>query len=41
MARFVRGQITRSRRNNEMQSGALRGMHVILYRGYLALDVRA
>jgi len=35
----VEGKLTRRRRNNKMQSGAFRGMHVIVYRGYVADNV--
>ena len=35
----VEGKLTRRRRENKMQSGAFRGMHVIVYRGYVADNV--
>ncbi len=35
----IEGKLTRRRREQKMQSGAFRGVHVIVYRGFVADDV--
>ncbi|MEZ5184495.1 MAG: phosphatase domain-containing protein [Candidatus Nanopelagicales bacterium] len=35
----IEGRLTRRRREQKMESGAFRGMHVVVYRGYVADDV--